>query len=439
MNMRKVLATALALVATSMAAYAQKAEVLELRPLPIPETPVAHPPADPPLSGSAVEAQYGWPSRHYIYFNDAGDTVINNWAFPIPTPLGKNAAGDDYVLCGVGQLFAPGVIYNYFNTFYDSPDTADLVFGRAVIDQFKDALDYTVDSISVLYYKNPAYTGGASHTLKFYVWSTPPSVGNSYFTSTGGTYRTNGFNFGRSSLVEKFSVELSSDGIDTTLDDNGFIRPTVMGFDPPLSFNAGAAAIGMLVNENGEAITPQAGETREYQRMFGTYEGNRATKHRLQTYKTWGMTILRTILTSPDVHYADSIRSIWSTVFYGTPPDSTTGVIDMRMTFVGTVNLKDAGVAYHFGTDATSQGLNAVTPNPARETAKVNFSLTEIAPVTLDLYNATGEKIRTLVTARYIPGVYSYELPVSDLQSGTYLVRMTAGEKVYTTKVNVVK
>jgi hypothetical protein len=67
-------------------------------------------------------------------------------------------------------------------------------------------------------------------------------------------------------------------------------------------------------------------------------------------------------------------------------------------------------------------------------------SLTELSDVTIDLFDVNGKQIRNLVTAhRYVPGNYSVALPVDELQNGTYLVRMTAGDKVYTTKVNVAR
>ncbi len=437
MNMRKVLATALALVATSTAAFSQTAEVLEKWSIPTPNSREIYPvdpKSDPFSSSAAVEERYVWRSRHFILPNEAGDADLNIRNYYIPFSLGKNNAGEDVEIRGVGQMFAPGVIYNYFHSIYTGPDTALLqVNDPAYIDQFKGAKQFTIDTIVCLFFKNPNQVDLLTASVKFYVWKVPN------FTGTG-SYQTNGYVGSRSALTELVAEELSQDGMDTTISGTS-IHSTVFAFSTPLTFNEKEAAIAMFVNDDLPPVSSpriDASDTREFQAMRGFFEGLDTNKKRLQLYKNFGMTLYRTVATNPSIHYVDSIRTIWSTLIYGTPPDTVTANLDMGFTFAGTVELS-SGVTYRYGTDATSQGLNAVTPNPARETARVNFSLTEPAPVTLDLYNASGEKIRTLVTARYIPGIYSYDLPVSDLQSGTYMVRMTAGEKVYTTKVNVVK
>jgi hypothetical protein len=112
----------------------------------------------------------------------------------------------------------------------------------------------------------------------------------------------------------------------------------------------------------------------------------------------------------------------------------------MFMSMHGTVVLGASGVKYHFGREATSQGLGQVTPNPVTSNARLPFSLTEIAEVNVDLFDVNGQMVKNLVAnQRYIPGNYSVGLPVDQLQSGNYLARMTANGKVYTMKFNVSK
>lgn len=112
------------------------------------------------------------------------------------------------------------------------------------------------------------------------------------------------------------------------------------------------------------------------------------------------------------------------------------GVVELDASDVPEIT---SSVKYHFGEDANEQGLQNVRPNPVREEAVIPFSLTEVSNVTIELYTVDGQKVETLLDKRYVPGKYTVTINSADLQSGPYLVRMTANEKVYSMKFNVTK
>lgn len=433
-----VIVVALLLAATS--AIAQQTSTIT--PVAIPELDPAPPfPADPnPGSADvAAESPYFWFTRHYSRIGDNGsgqniDSNSTNFSFPIP--IGNSEVR------GIGQLFAPGVIYDFFLPVYTGSDTAGLIVNHDILEdyirQFEGAGGYTIDSIAVPWFKNPYMVGDHNYPAKFYVWSTPPSfAGNSYFKNASG-YQQRGFVAGRRSLVPLYESELTQEGFDTTINGTSFIYTSLI-FDPPLVFDPGAAAIFMVVNDELPALSNpfpniDPSDTREFQTVRMYHERIEGTKKRLTNYKGWGTMLWRT-------GAMDSVVTIWPTIYFtgsGGSSDSNAAIMDVGATFKGTVDLS-SGVKYHYGTDAKNQGLTAITPNPARETSRISFELKEVATITLDLFDAQGEKVRTLVTARYVPGVYSYDLNVNDLPNGPYLIRLQAGDQIYTQKMNVVK
>jgi hypothetical protein len=135
----------------------------------------------------------------------------------------------------------------------------------------------------------------------------------------------------------------------------------------------------------------------------------------------------------------DTIHTAFNNLFFPASSTVTTSArMNMNMTFWGQVHLL-SGVTYYYGYDAQNQGLGSVAPNPVRGTAKVPFSVIESGKVSLDLFDMNGQKVQTLVDESLVRGKYSYDIKAENLVNGVYIVRMVAGAKVYTTKINVSK
>ncbi len=83
-------------------------------------------------------------------------------------------------------------------------------------------------------------------------------------------------------------------------------------------------------------------------------------------------------------------------------------------------------------------------PNPFNATTKISFGLPEASHVRLDIYNLSGQKIRTLVDDQYQPGYYSLEWNGTDdgqntVSSGVYFYRLSSAEGVRSMKMTLLK
>jgi hypothetical protein len=84
--------------------------------------------------------------------------------------------------------------------------------------------------------------------------------------------------------------------------------------------------------------------------------------------------------------------------------------------------------------------LQTPAPNPVRDRATVSFAVKERAEATLTLYNVLGQKVRTLYQGTPSAGdVQNVRLDASSLSSGTYLLRLEAGETTRSRHVSVVR
>jgi len=91
---------------------------------------------------------------------------------------------------------------------------------------------------------------------------------------------------------------------------------------------------------------------------------------------------------------------------------------------------------------ATFLGQNH--PNPFNPTTTLEYGLVSFELVSINIYNARGELVRTLVSGRRAPGSYSVEWDGRDqrgnqVASGVYLSRMQAGSFSQTKKLVLLK
>jgi len=84
------------------------------------------------------------------------------------------------------------------------------------------------------------------------------------------------------------------------------------------------------------------------------------------------------------------------------------------------------GIEGESGSSGTS--LLPVFPNPASGSAIIKFNLTEMGAVTISVYDLAGRLRAMPVDSEMNPG--SHEVEVSGLPSGSYYVRMVAGDEI---------
>lgn len=78
-------------------------------------------------------------------------------------------------------------------------------------------------------------------------------------------------------------------------------------------------------------------------------------------------------------------------------------------------------------------------PNPFNPTTTINYSIQKAGEVNLKVYDMLGTEVASLVNERQEAGNYSIEFNASDLPSGIYVYRLSAGNFVDTKKLILLK
>jgi hypothetical protein len=111
----------------------------------------------------------------------------------------------------------------------------------------------------------------------------------------------------------------------------------------------------------------------------------------------------------------------------------------------------DAGAVYTFAINSslTSLGddLNAPAefalgqnfPNPFNPSTTIQYAVKEASQVTLKVYDMIGNEVATLVDEMKPAGSYAVGFDASQLSSGVYLYKMTAGSFIQTRKLVLMK
>lgn len=83
--------------------------------------------------------------------------------------------------------------------------------------------------------------------------------------------------------------------------------------------------------------------------------------------------------------------------------------------------------------------LNQNYPNPFNPATQISYQINKETHVTLTVYNALGQLIKTLVNERQKAGNYTLHFNASELSSGIYFYRLQAGDAVSVKKMMLVK
>ena len=86
-----------------------------------------------------------------------------------------------------------------------------------------------------------------------------------------------------------------------------------------------------------------------------------------------------------------------------------------------------------------SYSLEQNFPNPFNPSTTISFSIPGQEFVTLEVFNALGEKVADLVNETKTAGKYSISFDARDLASGIYLYKISAGNYTQTRKMLLVK
>ena len=75
-------------------------------------------------------------------------------------------------------------------------------------------------------------------------------------------------------------------------------------------------------------------------------------------------------------------------------------------------------------------GINSITPNPFNPTCEIEFEIGETGEVILEIFDIAGRLVATPIEKSDMPsGVYRIAWNGAENPSGTYLARLTAGDR----------
>ena len=107
-------------------------------------------------------------------------------------------------------------------------------------------------------------------------------------------------------------------------------------------------------------------------------------------------------------------------------------VLDIQFTPVSVEQESDLVPAQFF--------LDQNYPNPFNPSTEIKFGITEAANVDLRIYDALGGEVAVLISNEFMSaGSYNVKFDASNLASGTYVYRMTAGANTVSRKMQLLK
>jgi hypothetical protein len=101
----------------------------------------------------------------------------------------------------------------------------------------------------------------------------------------------------------------------------------------------------------------------------------------------------------------------------------------------------DAVSLASYSTSSTGNAQNTIPksfalgqnyPNPFNPSTLIQYDVAKSGRVTIEVFNVLGQKVQTLVDEYKAAGRYAVQFNATNLSSGTYFYRMTAGNGEFT-------
>lgn len=179
-------------------------------------------------------------------------------------------------------------------------------------------------------------------------------------------------------------------------------------------YPAGDYFVEVYYENNGSANTPEITANGE---DIGTFGGFEVSPNETTNFTTYHFQL-------------DSPGSIDFTI---TGDDARVDYILLYTQEGGTItDIEDNEIADGFR-------LSQNYPNPFNPSTTIQYTLPQAADVQLTVYNILGQRIARLVDTQQISGSYSVNFDASNLASGVYFYRLTAGDMVQQRKMTLIK
>ncbi|MFA3784085.1 S8 family serine peptidase, partial [Melioribacteraceae bacterium 4301-Me] len=147
--------------------------------------------------------------------------------------------------------------------------------------------------------------------------------------------------------------------------------------------------------------------------------------------------------------WVDYTKPIWekSVIYYVTAVDNTVkeSVPSNQVETTGQMNVppliisNDNSTATIYEEPSYNFELIGNYPNPFNPTTNISFSIPEKSFVTLKIYDILGNEVAELVNDYKEKGNYTVRFDGSKISSGTYIYKLTAGNKTFISKMQLVK
>ncbi|RJP59831.1 MAG: T9SS C-terminal target domain-containing protein [Ignavibacteriales bacterium] len=155
------------------------------------------------------------------------------------------------------------------------------------------------------------------------------------------------------------------------------------------------------------------------------------------TVTVYGSYWIDTSIDWPTTHYANE-----KTYYYQVQKKRTN---ELKSKYSNKVDAWEQGGNVQTKTGSEREDIPAIFalsqnyPNPFNPTTKIKYQLPQASHVTINLYDMLGREVKEFINDMQEAGFYELNFDGSDLSSGTYIYRITAGDFVDSKKLLLIK
>jgi hypothetical protein len=78
-----------------------------------------------------------------------------------------------------------------------------------------------------------------------------------------------------------------------------------------------------------------------------------------------------------------------------------------------------------------------IYPNPASNYLSISYEMEQSGEVTVEIINITGQKMMQSELGQRTSGTHVETISLDGMENGVYMIRMTTGDSMYTSKIKI--